>query len=92
MSNDYNPITGAKILARPSTSKDIRKHSHHWNGRIDVLSGILKDSRKLAPHYLKKNRQMIANNKKAFFKAKGEFTKIYDMAHNHKFISRPFIK
>jgi len=50
------------------------------------MSGILNHSRKLAPHYLKKNREMYSKNQKAFFKTKGEFTKIYDMAHEQKFI------
>ena len=35
---------------------------------------------------------MLAENPKAFFKTKGEFTKIYDMAPNHRFISSPFLK
>lgn len=82
---NYNLINGARIQERPSTSIPL-KQKRHWNGRKDVLSGIFKDSRVLAPHYLKKNREMISQNQRAFFKTNGEFTKVYELAHKNKFI------
>ena len=57
-----------------------------------VVTSVFDKTGKHAPHYLHKNREMVWRNPKAFFKTKGEFTKVYDMAQNHRFIGSPFGK